>query len=215
MRTLWTQNNDFACISYGSSSRTSIEETPTETQTQSPDISPVLTVPSIHQEIIDIDNLLELAPEPTCVSNKDQNRPIPCYGFELKIPQEQSPYTSYPFALHTEGKLPWTITFHGERLFLVADGCTKRCYMVPCTACSSISRHNIVSGIIHRINFGASEHTPWKWLSIDQLLEVNSRLSRQNKQLRLNSLNMARKLTSRITVLDEHKRFLLCIASGK
>lgn len=173
-------------------------------------------VPSTFQEIIDVDSLSNSGPDftMTCTLNENENRSIFCRGFELEIPPGQSPYTSYPFALHSEEKFPWTITFRGERLFLVADGCTKKCYAAPCTACSSISNHNIVTGIIQRINFGANEHTPWKWLGFDQLREVTCRLSRQNKQLRLESLNMARKLTSRITVLNEHKRFLLCIASG-
>jgi hypothetical protein len=32
----------------------------------------------------------------------------PCPGFELKMPDCQSPYTSYPFEIHAMGSYPWT-----------------------------------------------------------------------------------------------------------
>ncbi|KIJ50341.1 hypothetical protein M422DRAFT_159891 [Sphaerobolus stellatus SS14] len=47
------------------------------------------------------------------------------------------------------------------------------------------------------------------------MVEVAIRLRQQTNELRLNALNIGRKLASRTTALEQHKRFLLHIGSGK
>jgi hypothetical protein len=144
---------------------------------------------------------------------KDSKRPR-CPGFELKMPPGQSPYTSYPFAMHADMHCPWTPHFDGQRLFLRSDNCQGHTHDIPCNVCSCLGRHSIISGIIERMQEGAKEHTNWKWLSFSQLLQVTYCLSRQYKDSRLSALNTGCMLAQRACAIEEHKCFVLLVGSG-
>jgi hypothetical protein len=59
-----------------------------------------------------------------------------------------------------------------------------------CQACKKYSG----SRIMEQINDGVKEHTPWKWLSHLQLVEVVSRISAKCNDEKLEVLNLMRKL---------------------
>jgi hypothetical protein len=137
-----------------------------------------------------------------------------CPGFELKMPDGQSPYTSYPFGMHDMGNYPWTPRLDGQQIFLQADTCTQHTFAVPCAGCAILGRHPSVLGILEQIQEGAKERTPWKWLSMDQMHKHTERLVTQVNAKKLEALNLGRMLSRRGRVIDDYKRFVLAVASG-
>lgn len=98
----------------------------------------------------------------------------PCPGYHLVIPDNSSPFTSYPFLIHTQYTLPWTITIDADRLLLCSTRCTttegttrteKNTSPLPCHSCARLHDHTVVMGIRHRILDGTHENTPWTFLT--------------------------------------------------
>lgn len=137
-----------------------------------------------------------------------------CPGLELVIPAGQSPYLSYPFAIHAETDWPWALRLDGQQIYLHSPSCQKRTFALPCVDCASLKHNPNVCRIVEHIEAGAKEHTNWKWLSFSQLQERAERLARQLNETRLTALNTRRKLAHRARVLENHKRFLIHVASG-
>jgi hypothetical protein len=137
-----------------------------------------------------------------------------CPGFKLKLPEGQSPYTSYPLGLHAFASVPWTPQFDNQRLFLRVVGCKKRTISIPCGSCGALGHNPVIDGICQRIEVGAREHTAWMWLSIDQLQARSERQASQLNMAKLQALNSGRMLSHRARTLDDNKQFMLAIGSG-
>jgi hypothetical protein len=100
-----------------------------------------------------------------------------CPGYELKLPEGQSPYISYPFAIHSLRTLPWMILLGGETMTLMSDDCTwvtimKNNEPFPCVSCRSLHNHTVVMGIQHCVLDGAHKNMPWSFLGIMQLVRL-------------------------------------------
>jgi hypothetical protein len=125
-----------------------------------------------------------------------------CPGYELVFPEGQSPYTSYPFAIHTIRVLPWMILLDGESMILMSADCTRHANTddgspLPCISCRNLHNHTVIMGIRHRALDGAHENTPWSFLSIVQLLRLLDQKNQQIAGLRLRGLNAGRSLAFR------------------
>ncbi|KAJ7469170.1 hypothetical protein FB451DRAFT_1340217 [Mycena latifolia] len=111
---------------------------------------------------------------------------------EISFPAGKSHHSDYPFALHRQFTLPWDYYSKGEHFFLQSQACTRglsgRGQM--CRPCNDISSHNMLKGILERIQYGIPESTP---VLIDML---------RDKLTRLNDL---RKLFGKLAQLDKHK----------
>jgi hypothetical protein len=79
----------------------------------------------------------------------------------------------------------------------------------------ALGRHPTILGIIERIQVGAKEWTPWQWLSLEQIHTRTDRLVNQLNAKKLEALNVGRMLAHRGRVIDDHKRFVLAVASGE
>lgn len=170
-----------------------------------------LTFADFPTSVIDVDTIPDSS-LPTTITNKDDR--IRCHGFKIHAEPGHSLYSDYPFNIHAHHSLPWTIQITGEEMVLRAENCIRFCYADPCVKCLGLRKSPILSGILQRMSVGAKEHTPWIWLSHAQLQERAHRLERQVNSLKLHALNTGNKLARRTTVLDDHKRFVMSIATG-
>jgi hypothetical protein len=145
-----------------------------------------------------------------------------CPGYDLAFPQGQSPYTSYPFAIHTLRILPWMILLDGQTMILMSDDCTRLATFndnspespLPCISCRSLHNHPVIMGIRHRALDGAHENTPWTFLGIIQLVHLLDQKNQQIEGLRLRGLNAGRALAFRDRCLDGWKRFAVAIGNN-
>lgn len=142
-----------------------------------------------------------------------------CPGYELTFPEGQSPYTSYPFAIHTIRILPWMMLLDGETMTLLSEDCTRLAIFdndarIPCVFCRNLHNHPVIMGIRHRALDGAHDNTRWTFLGIIQLVRLLDQKNQQIEGLRLRGLNTGRALTVRDRCLDGWKRFAVAIGSN-
>ncbi|GJJ15796.1 hypothetical protein Clacol_010074 [Clathrus columnatus] len=175
-------------------------------QSPNPSITRVLLASEPEPEVIDVDAIMDDTPV-SLQTKIHRNQNIP--------PKQDNHIPCHAFKLHTYMSLPWSIEIVGEELFPRAEDCLEFCYADPCINCSALKANTILCGILQHISIEAKEHTPHKWLSHAQLEEKMDRVGRQLNTLKLHALNTGRRLARRTTVLDDHKRFVLSIATGK
>lgn len=139
---------------------------------------------------------------------------VSCTGIQLDLP---SAYRSYPFQLHDRVPLPWGVLIWGNQLRIRSIHCqgTLPGSLDPCGTCSSLLRHPIVEGIVQRATLGTHENTPRDYLSVGNLLQSLERKTSQIDEMRITCLNNAKRLLSQAGVLNEHKRFVMAIGSGR
>jgi hypothetical protein len=142
-----------------------------------------------------------------------------CPGYEFVFPEGQSPYTSYPFAIHTVRTLPWMVLLDGWTMILMSDECTRVAIfdgdsLLPCIYCRNLHNHTVIMGIRHRALDGAHENTSWSFLGIIQLVRLLDQKNQQIDGLRLRGLNAGRALAFRDRCLDGWKRFAVAIGNN-
>jgi len=166
--------------------------------------------------------IFEIEDDTPTVRHKLSKPEVPCTGYELKIPESQSPFASYPFLLHTTKDLPWKVVVSTEKLVLRSNRCTghgqsskkgKEVKPLACTFCSSLDNDTTVMGIRHRSLDGAHENTPWPYLTPAEMYASLLKKNGQINHLRLRSLNNAATIGVRNRHLDAWKR--LAAALGR
>lgn len=110
-----------------------------------------------------------------------RQEPSKCPGYHLSVPHEQSPYSLYPFLVHSVLSVPWDLAILGEKIVLRSHKCARSARIaktngpgssanvLPCSYCAQLHNHNIIMGIRHRSLDGAHESTPWAYLSPAQM----------------------------------------------
>ncbi|KAI0054949.1 hypothetical protein BV25DRAFT_1816306, partial [Artomyces pyxidatus] len=148
---------------------------------------------------------------------------MPCPGYWLQLPPGQSAILAYPFAIHHDRVLPWSVYLSDDSILLRSTTCfqTSRTAPVddaaplPCTNCASLHNHSLIMGIRHRALDGAHEKTPWQYLSIAHTRQLLERKNQQIDGLRLRGLNAGRQLASRAHHLDGWKRLVMAISENQ
>lgn len=84
-----------------------------------------------------------------------------------------------------------------------------------CNSCKALTENKNLRGILQRIEMGVHENTPLTYHSIGGLVTLARRKAGQLKALRLRRLNDARKLAGKAVALDDLKRWVMAIGSGK
>jgi len=141
-----------------------------------------------------------------------------CSGVLVPFPDGKTQHTSYPFGLHQEQIIPWNYHSIDDRFYLQARSCSKKSLeqdKETCRACEAITSTSIYRGIIDRIERGVHENTPLVYHGVGGLLTVVRRKIDQIREMRLMKLNTSRKLSGKVAVLEDHKQWILAIASGK
>jgi len=138
-----------------------------------------------------------------------------CHGQKLNI-GNRSPWTSYPFGLHAHVTLPWKVFIGENELLIVSVDCIGQTAggETACQKCAALLQHRVVGGILERLELGPHDNIQWQYLTVENLVELLDRKTRQINALKLGRLNLERSLTLRARHLDAFKRFLFAVAKG-
>lgn len=161
--------------------------------------------------VIDVDSTAE----PVAISQASPTASI-CPGYHLKTTSGDPPLIHYPVFLEAKIHLPWKLEYHDNQIFLRAIRCTKVSSPVSpiCTFCRVLASSDLIAGIRERMEHGAPEKTNWSFLSWAHLRDGHIRKNTQIDHMRLNSLNTARKLLSRVHNLEGWKRLVHAISNS-
>jgi hypothetical protein len=171
-------------------------------------------------EVVDVDQIDDLANDkglsvvPATSSNMGKQA---CGGNLVIFPPGKNQHTSYPFGLHNEQIIPWNYHSINESFYLQARSCTKEPVDVgeACAFCDALKSTSLYDGIIHRMEHGVHENTPLAYHGVGGLVVAVRRKIDQVRQMRLTKLNTGRKLLGKSAILEDHKQWILAVASGR
>lgn len=141
-----------------------------------------------------------------------------CSGILVSFPAGKTHHTSYPFGLHQEQIVPWNYHSIDDNFYLQARSCSKKSLEKDeetCPACDALKSTPLYRGIIDRIERGVHENTPLVYHGVGGLLSVVHRKIDQIREMRLMKLNTSQKLLGKVALLEDHKQWILAIASGR
>ncbi|KAJ7200082.1 hypothetical protein B0H12DRAFT_1289370 [Mycena haematopus] len=142
---------------------------------------------------------------------------ISCPGLEIRFPQGRSHHVDYPFGLHQQYRLPWDYYSKGDRFFVQSHDCRRSLVAINrgCGPCEGLLLNDVLCGIVQRIRFGIHPNTPLIYMPISTLVETVRKKADQCRGLKLTKLNIVQKLLGKMAALDEHKQFVMAVASGR
>jgi hypothetical protein len=179
--------------------------------------------PSANQEIIDVDEIEVVKVVKGVGKQVDEQNDVhkpakrPCEGVLITFPEGMNQHTSYPFGLHSEHLVPWNYRSIDDKFYLQAKSCQKSSSMAGgmCKNCQKLTSSSLYTGIMERIRFGAHENIPLAYHGVGGLMTIARRKTDQIEQLRMSKLNDSRKLLVKASTLEDHKQWILAIASGR
>lgn len=140
-----------------------------------------------------------------------------CTGVKITLPAGMNPFTAYPFALHTHIHLPWDVHLVRGELVLQAHSCRKviKKERAECEHCTRLMSNAALSGILHRIEKGVHKNATNIYQPIAGLMRKLDANADALDTLRITKYRQTQRILKRACVLDEHKKFLMAIASGR
>jgi hypothetical protein len=140
-----------------------------------------------------------------------------CKGILVEFPHGRNHHISYPFGIHCERDIPWDYHSTSDKFYLQAKLCREPSVSEgsACKDCRALMSIPLYIGIMDRIRNGVHENTPLIYHGVGGLVEVTRRKTEQVRQLRLTKLNASRQLLGKATALDDHKQWMMAIASGQ
>lgn len=99
---------------------------------------------------------------------------------------------------------------------LFADRCHGLCTGITncCQDCRDLRRNERLEEILSRMEHGIYENAPFIYHGIDSLIHLLQRKNERIDFYQLKGLNQAHSLLRKARALDNHKRFVIAIASG-
>ncbi|KAF8223712.1 hypothetical protein L208DRAFT_1411474 [Tricholoma matsutake] len=158
---------------------------------------------------IDVDALEDLADDVataitsyTSMQNKSKQtrKEQQCCRIRVDLPPGKSPHTSYPFGMHDKLGDPWDYAVTSRVLVLRSKGCTTNSQLNSerCWNCEMLTNNpNLV------------------YHSIGGLVTLVRRKQGEVKALRLRKLNDACKLAGKAVAIDDLKRWVMAVGSGR
>ncbi|KAN0139589.1 hypothetical protein V8E53_002618 [Lactarius tabidus] len=107
-----------------------------------------------------------------------------CEGIPVKFPHRRNHHISYPFGIHSKHNKPWDYCSTRDKFYIQAKLCCK------------------------------PSNTPLIYHRVGGLVEVTRHKTEQVWELQLTKLNACQKLLGKATALDNHKQWMMAIASG-
>jgi hypothetical protein len=179
--------------------------------------------PSADQDIIDVDEI-EVVKVVKGVG-KQVGKPNyvhkpeiwPCEGVLITFPEGTDHHTSYPFGIHSKHAVPWNYRSLDDKFYLQAKSCQKSSSVEGrvCKNCQKLTSSTLYTGIMERIKFGTHENTPLVYNGLAPIMAMMRRKTDMFEQLRMSKLNDSRKLLVKASTLEDHKQWVLAIASGR
>jgi hypothetical protein len=128
-----------------------------------------------------------------------------CQGHILDL-DGSLPWLSYPFGLHPNLDLPWSVFVSDDNLILRFIGCHDGITEMDksCAPCASLGTLNILQCMIQ----GPQKNIRWQYLTIQNLIDLLHGKNEQINSLKLNWLNLERSLLVRAQHLEAFKWFL-------
>ncbi|KAF8269918.1 hypothetical protein EI94DRAFT_1699123 [Lactarius quietus] len=171
----------------------------------------------IIDEVIDVDEIEEI---PRQVEHRGEHGAVPrkwqCEGFLVTFPEGLNHHISYPFGIHGERSVPWNYWSIDDMFYLQAKSCQKTTYTKgrACENCWKLTSSTLFASIMDRIQHGANQSVPLMYHGVGALITIACRKTDQIDQLCMSKLNDSQKLLAKVGALDEHKQWVLAIASG-
>lgn len=119
--------------------------------------------------------------------------------------------------MHNERSVPWNYKSVDDRFYIQAKSCQKWTNEAgkACEDCDRLTSSSLYTGIMDRIKYGAHENIPLVYHGVGGLVTIVRRKIDTISQLRMSKLNDSRKLLVKSGALEDHKQFMLAIASGR
>ena len=146
-----------------------------------------------------------------------QSRKWRCSGIRITFPDGTNHHMCYPFGIHSERSVPWNYQSVDDVFYIQAKSCQKLSSTEggACGNCQELTSSTLFSGIMARIRFGAHENIPLVYHGVGALITIARRKTDQIEQLRMSKLNDSQKLLVKAGALEDHKQWILAIASGR
>lgn len=141
-----------------------------------------------------------------------------CVGFRVQLPEGKSPHSSYPFGLHDEINLPWDYSVSKGQLVLHSQACKTRVQSgghAQCKPCCALEENEVLAGILTRMEEGVHQNARLAYHGFGGLRAIIRSKDAERDSNRLQSFNMARKLSRKAATLDSHRELVMALGSGK
>ena len=141
----------------------------------------------------------------------------PCTGTYLAMPDGVLPYSAYPFMLHEKFALPWNIHIVDHQMSIQSTHCTgvRETSSSSCQACSQLLTHQIVEGILQRIQTGIHASTSYVYQPIGGLIEILRKKCALLDGLRFKQLSASRTMATRARTVDRYEQLVMAMGEGK
>ena len=136
----------------------------------------------------------------------------------MTLPPGRTPHSSYPFGLHDHLHDPWDYSVTNGILVLHSRKCTRGVTldsMGHCQYCEMLAKDANIQGILRRMEIGVLENAILAYHSIGSLMMLARWKQGEIKTLRLHKLNDSAKLARRAVALDDYKKWVMAVGSGK
>ncbi|KAN0129709.1 hypothetical protein V8E53_012529 [Lactarius tabidus] len=139
-----------------------------------------------------------------------------CDGILVTFPEGMDHHTSYLFGIHSKHSIPWNYQSINDAFYLQAKSCQKLSSMEGgmCGNCQKLTSSTLFSRIMARIRFGTNENVLFMYHRVGALIAIACQKTEQIEQLQMSKLNDSQKLLVKVGTLEDHKQWILVIASG-
>ncbi|KAF8223879.1 hypothetical protein L208DRAFT_1124317, partial [Tricholoma matsutake] len=140
-----------------------------------------------------------------------------CSGIPINFPPGKSAHSSYPYGIHDKLGDSWDYSVISGVMVLHAKGCTSKaqCTSGCCKHCEALTKNGNLQGILQQIETGVHENTHLMYHIIGGLVMIVRRKTGEVCALCLRRLNDAQKLAGKAVALDNFKRWVMAVGSGK
>ena len=149
--------------------------------------------------------------------DSEEDNKTACNGISVLFQDGQSYHTAYPFGLHAKLQLLWN--YHSiDNVFYIQSRSCKSALVQSgssCRDCMALTQNDAFVSICDRIYHGVHPNTPLIYHSIGGLIAVARHRLDQVQNLKLLHLNDSRKLIGKVAALEDHKQWVMAVASGR
>jgi hypothetical protein len=140
-----------------------------------------------------------------------------CEGVLVHFPPKRNQHTLYPFGIHAEHDVPWDYHSVSDMFYIQAKLCHRPFVSrgSACEDCCALTSMPLYVGIMNQIQNGVHENAPLIYHGVGGLIGVARWKTEQVRQIQMTKLNTSQKLLGKATALDNHKQWILAIASGR